>query len=110
VNFQAEFDCPVTGQLERKESFTCARVCISRVQEGREKSMKLSRAYEASTKRADTIMEIERRRREEAERRKREEEEREEAMRPIRAQIQRGDDLISEVNILIPRHSTPSSI
>lgn len=63
--------------------------------------MKLSRAYEASTKRAETIMEIERRRREEAERRKREEEEREEAMRPIRAQIQRGDDLISEVLVQI---------
>ena len=97
AHFQIEFDCPVGGNVERKEIFTCARVCVARIQEGRDKSLKLSRAYEASTKRAETIMEQERRRREEAEKRKREEAEREEAARPIRAMIQRGDDLIGEV-------------
>ena len=101
VHFQIEFECSVNGRPERTESFTCAKECKSRILDGRQKSLKLSRAFEASTKHAETLAERERRRHEEAERKRREEEEREEALRPIRAMIQRGDDLIAEVRCLL---------
>jgi len=68
--FQIEFDCLAVDSRERKETFTCSRMCSTRVQQGLEKSHKLSRAFEASTKRAETLIEIEKRRREEAEQKK----------------------------------------
>jgi hypothetical protein len=70
---------------------------MSRIQDGRDKSLKLSRAYEASTKRGESLIEAEKRRKEEAERKRREEEAREAAAQPIRALIRDGDNLVGEV-------------
>jgi hypothetical protein len=97
THFHIDFDCAVAGRTERKESITCAHVCMSRIQDGRDKSLKLSRAYEASTKRGESLIEAEKRRKEEAERKRREEEAREAAAQPIRALIRDGDNLVGEV-------------
>ena len=74
---------------------------MSRIQDGRDKSRKLSRAYEASAKRGESLVEAEKRRKEEAERKRREDEEREAAAQPIRALIREGDDIVGEVRKLI---------
>jgi hypothetical protein len=97
THFHIDFDCVEAGRTDRKEGITCARVCMSRIQDGRDKSRKLSRAYEASAKRAESLVEAEKKRKEEAERKRREEEEREAAAQPIRALIREGDDIVGEV-------------
>jgi hypothetical protein len=97
THFHIDFDCAIAGRIDRKESITCARVCMTRIQDGRDKSRKLSRAYEASAKRAESLIEAEKRRKEEAGRRRREDEEREAAAQPIRALIREGDDIVGEV-------------
>lgn len=101
THFHVDFDCAVEGRTERKESITCARTCMSRIQDGRDKSRKLSRAYEASAKRAEILVEAEKRRKEEAERKRREDEEREAAAQPIRALIREGDDMVGEIFSMI---------
>eukprot|EP00292_Cryptomonas_paramecium_P008086 CAMPEP_0113706904 /NCGR_PEP_ID=MMETSP0038_2-20120614/28042_1 /TAXON_ID=2898 /ORGANISM="Cryptomonas paramecium" /LENGTH=345 /DNA_ID=CAMNT_0000632265 /DNA_START=411 /DNA_END=1449 /DNA_ORIENTATION=- /assembly_acc=CAM_ASM_000170 len=92
--FQIYFDCPSVAGSDRQEVFTCANMCFQRAEAMGGKNKQLG---PDSSHRRESLIQIERRRREVAERERLDRQAKEEAERPLRAHVKRGDDLIAEV-------------